>query len=299
MLSGLAHDYPHLLAGRALVGIGEAALRGDRARAAGGLFPPRGAAACYAIFNMAIPVGRGARLRRRRTRSVQHFGWRAAFFVAGAPGMRSRSPCWGLLIRRAACRTAAAAERPAARPRARACTHGLLRAAPPTCSWCSATLPTPSPSAGSPSGCRPFSSACAGCRPRGDHRAWRHRAGDRFRRHVRRRLARGLPAALHAAGVPVVLRAVTLAAAPLALLALTAPTARSILPAIVAGELLLFMSTGPVNAAIVNIVSPSSAPRRSRSPCSSSTCWATCPRRCSSATCPDHHGSLAGALAPR
>jgi hypothetical protein len=50
--------------------------------------------------------------------------------------------------------------------------------------------------------------------------------------------------------------AVTLAAAPLALLALTAPTPGIYYPAIVAAELLLFMSTGPVNALIVNIVSP-------------------------------------------
>jgi len=49
---------------------------------------------------------------------------------------------------------------------------------------------------------------------------------------------------------------VTLAAVPFALLALTAPAARVYYPAIVIAELLLFMSTGPVNAAIANIVSP-------------------------------------------
>jgi predicted MFS family arabinose efflux permease len=49
---------------------------------------------------------------------------------------------------------------------------------------------------------------------------------------------------------------VTLLAAPLALLALTASTPQLYYPAIVAAQLLLFMSTGPINAAIVNIVSP-------------------------------------------
>ena len=48
----------------------------------------------------------------------------------------------------------------------------------------------------------------------------------------------------------------TLAAAPVALLALTSPVPGIYYPAIVAAELLLFMSTGPINAAIANIVSP-------------------------------------------
>ena len=49
---------------------------------------------------------------------------------------------------------------------------------------------------------------------------------------------------------------VTLLAAPAALLALGAAEHRVYFPAIVAAELLLFMSTGPMNAAIVNVVSP-------------------------------------------
>jgi sugar phosphate permease len=49
---------------------------------------------------------------------------------------------------------------------------------------------------------------------------------------------------------------VTLAAAPCALVALTAPAPLHYYPAIVVAELLLFMSTGPINAAIANIVSP-------------------------------------------
>ncbi|HXN79642.1 MAG TPA: MFS transporter, partial [Steroidobacteraceae bacterium] len=48
---------------------------------------------------------------------------------------------------------------------------------------------------------------------------------------------------------------VTLLAAPFALLALAAPAPAVFYPAIVVAELLLFMSTGPVNAAIVNLVS--------------------------------------------
>jgi sugar phosphate permease len=50
--------------------------------------------------------------------------------------------------------------------------------------------------------------------------------------------------------------AVTVLAAPLAWLALAAADRALYFPAIVAAELLLFMSAGPVNAAIVNLVSP-------------------------------------------
>jgi sugar phosphate permease len=49
---------------------------------------------------------------------------------------------------------------------------------------------------------------------------------------------------------------ITLAAAPVSLLALTAATPGIYYPAIVVAQLLLFMSAGPINAAIVNIVSP-------------------------------------------
>ena len=48
----------------------------------------------------------------------------------------------------------------------------------------------------------------------------------------------------------------TLAAAPVAVVALVSPSPGIYYPAIVVAELLLFMSTGPVNAAIINMVSP-------------------------------------------
>jgi len=48
----------------------------------------------------------------------------------------------------------------------------------------------------------------------------------------------------------------TLAAAPVALLALTSPAPRIYFPAIVVAQLLCFLSTGPINAAIANMVSP-------------------------------------------
>ncbi|HEY7996637.1 MAG TPA: MFS transporter, partial [Steroidobacteraceae bacterium] len=85
VLSGLAHGYPHLLAARALVGIGEAAIVAIAPALLGDLFAPRLRARVFALFNMAIPVG--AALGYVVGGLVgQHFGWRAAFFVAGVPG---------------------------------------------------------------------------------------------------------------------------------------------------------------------------------------------------------------------
>jgi sugar phosphate permease len=49
---------------------------------------------------------------------------------------------------------------------------------------------------------------------------------------------------------------VTLIAAPLAFVALTVASPSVYYPAIIAAELLLFMSTGPINSAIANLVSP-------------------------------------------
>ena len=48
----------------------------------------------------------------------------------------------------------------------------------------------------------------------------------------------------------------TLAAAPVAYLALTSPNRAVFLPAIALSEVLIFMCTGPVNSAIVTLVSP-------------------------------------------
>jgi len=48
----------------------------------------------------------------------------------------------------------------------------------------------------------------------------------------------------------------TLLAAPIAFVALTNPNRSIYLPAIVVSEVLIFISTGPVNSAIVNAVAP-------------------------------------------
>ena len=80
---------------------------------------------------------------------------------------------------------------------------------------------------------------------------------DRNRRHLGWGLAGGLSAEPLAPGVPVAVGRDDAARRPGGFYRPDRRTrARLYLPAIVVAELLLFMSTGPVNAAIVNIVSP-------------------------------------------
>ena len=85
-LSGLARSYAQLLAARALVGIGEAAYGSIAPSLLADFFARRTRGRAFAIFNMAIPVGAalgyivGGVMRQR-------FSWHAAFYVAGIPGI--------------------------------------------------------------------------------------------------------------------------------------------------------------------------------------------------------------------
>src|SRR5260370_40325751 len=86
VLSGLARSYPQLLAGRALVGIGEAAYVAIAPALLADLFPASGRGRVYSVLNMAIPVGPALGVGLGGLIG-HHFGGRAAFFVAGAPGL--------------------------------------------------------------------------------------------------------------------------------------------------------------------------------------------------------------------
>lgn len=85
-ISGLARSYAQLLAARALVGIGEAAYGTIAPSLLADYFVRRTRGRAFAVFNMAIPVGAalgyivGGVMR-------QHFSWHAAFYVAGVPGI--------------------------------------------------------------------------------------------------------------------------------------------------------------------------------------------------------------------
>jgi MFS family permease len=95
-LSGLAGSYLTLLAARASVGVGEAAYVTIAPSLLSDYFPVRQRGRVMAIFFCAIPVGSalgyvvGGLVDK-------HYGWRMAFFVAGIPGLLLAALC--LLLR--------------------------------------------------------------------------------------------------------------------------------------------------------------------------------------------------------
>jgi MFS family permease len=95
-LSGFAVNYLTLLAARAAVGVGEASYVTIAPSLLSDYFPLRQRGRIMAIFFCAIPVGSalgyvvGGLVDK-------HYGWRAAFFVAGIPGLALAALC--LLLR--------------------------------------------------------------------------------------------------------------------------------------------------------------------------------------------------------
>jgi MFS family permease len=85
-LSGFAGSYVALLGARAAVGIGEAAYGTIAPALLGDYFPANQRGRVMAVFFCAIPVG--AALGYIVGGLIDaHYGWRMAFFVAGAPGL--------------------------------------------------------------------------------------------------------------------------------------------------------------------------------------------------------------------
>ena len=254
VLSGLAHSFPQLLAGRAIVGIGEAAYVAIAPALLADCFAPARRARVYAVLNMAIPVG--AALGYIVGGQVSdHFGWRAAFFVAGVPGLllalsvlRLPDPPRGVQ-ERAPARAAAGLSALGIYLRLlrswpfmvvvlgyAAYTFGLGGLAFWMPSFLERARHVPHAQATTAFGLIVIATGFVGTFVGG----W---LGDLLLRRSRQ-------AYLWLSAV------VTLAAAPCALLALTAPAPGVYYPATIAAELLLFMSTGPINATIVNIAGP-------------------------------------------
>ncbi len=255
MLSGLTHGYPHLLATRALVGIGEASVVAIAPALLADLFPPQGRARVYAVLNMAIPVG--AALGYVVGGAVgEHFGWRAAFFVAGAPGIAlAIGSLWLPDPARGIQESGRAAPAPPQGSPLQVYLGLSRRARFPTvvlgyaaytfalgglAFWMPAFLERvrglSKSSASTYFGLIVLCTGVIGTMAGG----W---LADLW-------LKRAQQAYLWFSGC------VTVLAAPVAWVALAAPDRAVYLPAIIAAELLLFMSTGPINAAIVNLVSP-------------------------------------------
>ena len=85
-LGGLARTMPELLGARALVGIGEAAYSAISPAIIADYFSERVRGRAFAIYFAATPVG-AAMGYVIGGFAEAHWGWREAFFVAGAPGL--------------------------------------------------------------------------------------------------------------------------------------------------------------------------------------------------------------------
>lgn len=90
--SGLAKTAEQLIVARALVGVGEASYITLAPTIIDDIAPPARKASWLAIFHMASPVG-GALGYLVGGYVEHHYGWRAAFFVAGGPGVVLAALC--------------------------------------------------------------------------------------------------------------------------------------------------------------------------------------------------------------
>jgi MFS transporter, Spinster family, sphingosine-1-phosphate transporter len=85
-LGGIAGSFVSLFASRATVGIGEAAYGTAAPSLLADYFPPANRGRIFAIFFSAIPIGSALGYVIGGVVD-QAYGWRAAFFVAGLPGL--------------------------------------------------------------------------------------------------------------------------------------------------------------------------------------------------------------------
>lgn len=85
-LSGVVRSYGQLLLGRALVGVGEAGYGSVAPAMLSDAFEPAHRGRALAVFSMAIPVGSALGYLLGGT-FERAFGWRAAFFIVGIPGL--------------------------------------------------------------------------------------------------------------------------------------------------------------------------------------------------------------------
>ena len=257
LASGFAGNYAHLLSARAVVGIGEAAYVAIAPALLCDCFPRSHRGRVLSVFNMAIPVGAALGYIVGGLMS-HHYGWRQAFFVAGAPGLLLA--LWVLRLpdppRGAQDEAEEGGPSPQADAGAMAVYLSLVGRLPymlvvlgyaaytfalgGLAVWMpnflervhNVPVVQATTSFGGIVVVTGFLGTFAG--------GW---LGDHWIKSSRQ-------AYLWMSGW------ITLAAAPFAYVALTANSPSTYYPAIIVAELLLFMSTGPINSAIVNLVSP-------------------------------------------
>ncbi|MBU6209224.1 MAG: MFS transporter [Planctomycetes bacterium] len=93
--AGFAGGFGALLASRAIIGVGEAAYATVGPSILGDWFPPQRRSTVLAIFYAAIPVGSALGFLVGGLVS-ESLGWRAAFFIAGGPGLLLGLLCFRL-----------------------------------------------------------------------------------------------------------------------------------------------------------------------------------------------------------
>ena len=260
VLSGFAANYAHLLGARAIVGIGEAAYVSVAPALLSDAFSRDRRGRVLSIFNMAIPVGAALGYIVGGLIS-HHFNWRVAFFLAGAPGivlallvLRVQDPPRGAQDEAQASGTTPAAGSAAPSPVAvywslfkqvpymlvvlgyAAYTFALGGLAVWMPNFLERVHNIPAVQATTSFGAIVVVTGFLGTFAGG----W---LGDYWQKSSRQ-------AYLWMSGW------ITLVAAPLTFVSLTAAAPSLYYPAIVVAELLLFMSTGPINSAIANLVSP-------------------------------------------
>ncbi|MBI4249888.1 MAG: MFS transporter [Elusimicrobia bacterium] len=86
VFSGLSGSYAQLLGARSLVGVGEASYGSISPSFLAEYFSPGRRGRVLAFFSMAIPVGSAVGYIAGGMLG-QHFGWRAAFYIVGVPGL--------------------------------------------------------------------------------------------------------------------------------------------------------------------------------------------------------------------
>jgi MFS family permease len=256
-LGGLARSFAGLFAARAAVGLGEAAYGTIAPALLADYFPKEKRGRVFAIFFAAIPIGSAAGYVLGGLVD-QKFGWRAAFYVAGLPGLALALLCLWL-------------KDPPRGAQDEKTGEGLLARGEGGVWRSYRRLLQNRPYRLTVLGYAAYTFALGGLafwapafleRIRGMSKAdatvqfgaivvatgfvgtfaggW---AGDFF-------LKRSKNAYLWVSGWA------TVAAAPAALVAFASPSRPIYLSAIVVTELLLFASTGPINSAIVNVVAP-------------------------------------------
>jgi MFS transporter, Spinster family, sphingosine-1-phosphate transporter len=249
-MAGFARGFVTLFSARAAVGVGEAAYATIAPALLADHFPLEKRGRVFAVFFAAIPLGSAAGYIVGGLID-QHFGWRAAFFVAGAPGLLLALLCLGVKeVPRGQNDQLSGAPAPA---------HGYLHLLRNkqyllTClGYAAWTFAIGGLGVWTPS----FLERVRGLS--------RHEATVTFGLIV---LITGFAGTFTGGWIADwllkwtkqsylwVCGVATLVAAPVAFIAFTSPSKPLYMTAIVISEILVFASTGPVNSAIVNLVSP-------------------------------------------